>query len=337
MARSPKGPAAWTRRHLLGIRELTREELEAALARASEFKKSPPTGDPLKGRRLLTFFAESSTRTRTSFWIAARRLGAEVVDLSPAGSSLSKGESLRDTTRTMDALGVDFAVIRHPGSGAPHLVAASIRGSVINAGDGSNEHPTQALLDLFTIRERLGRLDGLKVALVGDILHSRVARSNLWAHRRLGNAVTLVGPATLIPRGIESTGAAVSHDLDAVLGTHDVIVMLRLQLERQVAGLFPSTAEYARLFGLTRERLGRLREGALVMHPGPMNRGWEISPEAADGPHSAILDQVHNGIFVRMAVLSLLNESRESGIEHRESRTGNRSFAKRQGHGIASH
>jgi aspartate carbamoyltransferase catalytic subunit len=321
MARPPKGPAVWTRRHLLGIRDLTRGELEAILARAAEFKRHPPADAPLKGRRLLTFFAEASTRTRTSFGIAARSLGAEVVDLSPAGSSLSKGESLRDTAQTIDALGVDVAVVRHPASGAPHLVAGAIRGSVVNAGDGSNEHPTQALLDLFTIRERLGRLDGLRIALVGDILHSRVARSNLWAHRLLGNSVTLVGPATLIPRGIESAGAAVSHDLDGALESHDVIVMLRLQLERQRAGLFPSTGEYSSLFGLTRERLARLRKDAIVMHPGPMNRGWEIASESADAPQSAVLEQVRNGVFVRMAVLSLLNEARPW---NRESKTVNR-------------
>ena len=307
MGRVPKASAAWTQRHLLGIRELTRGDLETVLALAARFKKTPPTDAPLKGRRLLTFFVESSTRTRTSFGIAARRLGAEVIDLSPAGSSLSKGESLADSAKTIEALGVEFAVVRHPASGAPHHVARSIRGSVVNAGDGANEHPTQALLDLFTIRERVGRLDGLKVALVGDILHSRVARSNLWAHRLLGNPVTVVGPATLIPRGVEAMGASVSHDFDAVLATHDVIVMLRLQLERQQAGLFPSTAEYTRLFGLTRERLAKLRKGAVVMHPGPMNRGWEISSEAADGAESAILDQVHNGVFVRMAALTLLN------------------------------
>ncbi|HEY3225650.1 MAG TPA: aspartate carbamoyltransferase catalytic subunit [Planctomycetota bacterium] len=324
MARAPKASAAWTQRHLLGIRELSRGELETVLALASEYKKSPPAKPPLQGKRLLTFFVESSTRTRTSFGIAARRLGAEVIDLSPAGSSLSKGESLRDTARTIDALGVDFAAVRHPASGAPHLVAGAIRGSVVNAGDGANEHPTQALLDLFTIRERVGRLDGLKVALVGDILHSRVARSNLWAHRLLGNAVTVVGPATLIPRGVEAMGASISHDFDAALATHDVIVMLRLQLERQQAGLFPSTAEYTRLFGLTRERQARLRKGTIVMHPGPMNRGWEISSEAADGAASAILDQVHNGVFVRMAVLSLLNEARsESRIRNQGSRIKN--------------
>jgi len=317
MARNPKGPATWTRRHLLGIRELTRGELETILARSADCKKTPPDPKTLRGRRLLTFFAESSTRTRTSFGIAARALGAEVIDLSPAGSSLSKGESLRDTAQTIDAMGVDYAVVRHGASGAPHLVAAAIRGSVVNAGDGSNEHPTQALLDLFTIRERLGRLTGLKIALVGDILHSRVARSNIWAHRLLGNAVTLVGPATLMPRAIETTGAVVTHDFDAAIPEHDVIVMLRLQLERQRAGLFPSTEEYSKLYGLTRERLGRVRKGAIVMHPGPMNRGWEIASESADGPESAILDQVRNGIFVRMAVLSLLNQARSVHPENR--------------------
>ncbi|HZL71885.1 MAG TPA: aspartate carbamoyltransferase catalytic subunit [Planctomycetota bacterium] len=310
MARPPKGPAAWTRRHLLGIRELTRGDLDAVLSLARKLKKTPPSAPPLKGRRLLTFFVESSTRTKTSFGIAARRLGAEVVDVSPVGSSLTKGESLNDTARTIESMGVDFSVVRHPASGAPHHISKAVRSSVVNAGDGANEHPTQALLDLFTMEEHLGRSSGLRVALVGDILHSRVARSNLWAHRLLGNDVTVVGPATLIPRGIEEMGATVTHDLDSVLGTHDVIMMLRLQLERQQAGLFPSTAEYARLFGLTRERMSKLRKGAIVMHPGPMIRGWEISSEAADGPASVIQDQVANGVFVRMAVLMLLGHTR---------------------------
>ena len=310
MARPPKGPAAWTRRHLLGIRELTRGDLDAVLSLARKLKKTPPSAPPLKGRRLLTFFVESSTRTKTSFGIAARRLGAEVVDVSPVGSSLTKGESLNDTARTIESMGVDFSVVRHPASGAPHHISKAVRSSVVNAGDGANEHPTQALLDLFTMEEHLGRSSGLRVALVGDILHSRVARSNLWAHRLLGNDVTVVGPATLIPRGIEEMGATVTHDLDTVLGTHDVIMMLRLQLERQQAGLFPSTAEYARLFGLTRERMSKLRKGAIVMHPGPMIRGWEISSEAADGPASVIQDQVANGVFVRMAVLMQLGDAR---------------------------
>jgi len=310
MARPPKGPAAWTRRHLLGIRELTRGDLDAVLSLARKLKKTPPSAPPLKGRRLLTFFVESSTRTKTSFGIAARRLGAEVVDVSPVGSSLTKGESLNDTARTIESMGVDFSVVRHPASGAPHHISKAVRSSVVNAGDGANEHPTQALLDLFTMEEHLGRSSGLRVALVGDILHSRVARSNLWAHRLLGNDVTVVGPATLIPRGIEEMGATVTHDLDSVLGTHDVIMMLRLQLERQQAGLFPSTAEYARLFGLTRERMSKLRKGAIVMHPGPMIRGWEISSEAADGQASVIQDQVANGVFVRMAVLMQLGDAR---------------------------
>jgi aspartate carbamoyltransferase catalytic subunit len=310
MARPPKGPAAWTRRHLLGIRELTRGDLDAVLSLARKLKKTPPSAPPLKGRRLLTFFVESSTRTKTSFGIAARRLGAEVVDVSPVGSSLTKGESLNDTARTIESMGVDFSVVRHPASGAPHHISKAVRSSVVNAGDGANEHPTQALLDLFTMEEHLGRSSGLRVALVGDILHSRVARSNLWAHRLLGNDVTVVGPATLIPRGIEEMGATVTHDLDTVLGTHDVIMMLRLQLERQQAGLFPSTAEYARLFGLTRERMAKIRKGAIVMHPGPMIRGWEISSEAADGPASVIQDQVANGVFVRMAVLMQLGDAR---------------------------
>ena len=310
MARPPKGPASWTRRHLLGIRELTRGDLDAVLSLARKLKKTPPSAPPLKGRRLLTFFVESSTRTKTSFGIAARRLGAEVVDVSPVGSSLTKGESLNDTARTIESMGVDFSVVRHPASGAPHHISKAVRSSVVNAGDGANEHPTQALLDLFTMEEHLGRSSGLRVALVGDILHSRVARSNLWAHRLLGNDVTVVGPATLIPRGIEEMGATVTHDLDSVLGTHDVIMMLRLQLERQQAGLFPSTAEYARLFGLTRERMSKLRKGAIVMHPGPMIRGWEISSEAADGPASVIQDQVANGVFVRMAVLMQLGDAR---------------------------
>ena len=310
MARTPKGPAAWTRRHLLGIRELTLGDLETVLSLARKLKKTPPTSPPLKSRRLLTFFVESSTRTKTSFGIAARRLGAEVVDVSPVGSSLSKGESLNDTARTIDSMGVDFAVVRHPASGAPHHISKAVKSSVVNAGDGANEHPTQALLDLFTMEEHLGRSSGLRVALVGDILHSRVARSNLWAHRLLGNDVTVVGPATLIPRGIEEMGATVTHDLDAALETHDVVMMLRLQLERQQAGLFPSTAEYARLFGLTRERIARIRKGAIVMHPGPMIRGWEISSEAADGPASVIQEQVANGVFVRMAVLMHLGEMR---------------------------
>ncbi len=300
----------WTRRHFLGLADLTRDELSHALELAVRIRRQPVEERPLQGRRLLTFFAESSTRTKTSFGIAARKLGLEVVDLSPASSSLSKGESLTDTARTIDAMGVDFTVIRHPASGAPLAVSRAVKSGVVNAGDGSNEHPTQALLDLVTIEERLGRVSGLKIALVGDILHSRVARSHLWAHRLLGNEVTLVGPATLIPRGVEAWGVKVAHRIDDVLADQDVVMMLRLQLERQAAGLFPSTAEYSHFWGLTRDRLPALKKKAIVMHPGPMNRGWEISAEAADGPKSVILDQVANGVVARMAVLLLMDQAR---------------------------
>jgi len=302
----------WKHRHLLGVKQFSRQDLLDVLDLADALDATPDeklrAAAPLKGKRLLTFFVESSTRTKTSFGIAARSLGLEVVDLSPGGSSLGKGESLKDTARTLDSMGLRFAVVRHPASGAPFHIARHLRGSVINAGDGSNEHPTQALLDVMTIRRALGRATGLRVALVGDITHSRVARSNLWAHRLLGNEVTVVGPATLIPPGIESMGATVSHDLDEAVATCDVIMMLRLQLERQQAGLFPSPAEYERFWGLTRDRLARLRRDAIIMHPGPMNRGIEICAEAADHERSVVLHQVANGIKVRMAALLLLDQ-----------------------------
>ncbi len=259
---------------------------------------------PLQGRRLFNFFVEPSTRTKTSFAIAARRLGAEVIDFSPSASSLAKGESLKDTARTIESMGVHFTAIRHGASGAPVFLSRLVESSVINAGDGANEHPTQALLDLLTMKQRLGRMTGLRVALVGDIAHSRVARSNLWALRKLGNDVTLVGPPTLVPRGLD---AKISHDFDRAIRENDVIMMLRLQLERQRGGLFPSVTEYTRFFGLTRERLGALRKGAILMHPGPMNRGLEISAEAADSDRSVILHQVANGVHVRAAVLFLLS------------------------------
>jgi aspartate carbamoyltransferase catalytic subunit len=301
----------WTRRHLLGIRELAKEDLLEVLDLAAALKATPEADlravAPLRGRRLLTFFVESSTRTKSSFGIAARGLGAEVLDLSPAGSSLSKGESLKDSAQTLDAMGLRFAVVRHTASGAPHYLADHVDAAILNAGDGLNEHPTQALLDLMTVREKLGRLTGLKVALVGDIAHSRVARSNLWAHKLLGNEVTVCGPATLIPRTIESMGARVSHDFDEVVSSHDVVMMLRLQLERQAAGLFPSRMEYERFWGLTRDRLARIQAQAIIMHPGPMNRGLEISGEAADHARSVVLDQVTNGVFVRMAALLLVD------------------------------
>jgi aspartate carbamoyltransferase catalytic subunit len=295
---------AWKHRHLLGTKDLSKDDIFLVLSVAEEI---PSLKDelPLKGRRLFNFFMEASTRTKTSFALAARKMGAEVVDFSPSGSSLTKGESLKDTARTIESMGVTFTVIRHSASGAPAFLSRLVRSAVINAGDGANEHPTQALLDLLTMKQRLGRVTGLRVALVGDIAHSRVARSNLWALRKLGNQVTLVGPATLVPRHL---GADVTHDFDRALREHDVIMMLRLQLERQAAGLFPSTSEYVHFFGLTRERLGSLRNGAIIMHPGPMNRGIEISAEAADSDRSVILNQVTNGVAVRAAVLLLLSQ-----------------------------
>lgn len=295
---------AWTHRHLLGTKDLSPEDISLVLDVAQELG-GLKDALPLKGRRLFNFFVEPSTRTKTSFALAARRLGADVVDFSPSSSSLTKGESLKDTARTIESMGVAFTVIRHGASGAPAFLSRLVESSVINAGDGTNEHPTQALLDLLTMRQRLGKVSGLRVALVGDITHSRVARSNLWALRKLGNQVTLVGPATLVPADLD---APVSHDFDRALRENDVVMMLRLQLERQAAGLFPSTSEYVRFFGLTRDRLASIPNGTIIMHPGPMNRGLEISAEAADSSRSVILNQVSNGVAVRAAVLLLLSQ-----------------------------
>lgn len=299
-----KRARAWGHKHLLGTRHLSADDLRLVLDLAEGLQEAGEV-HPLKGKRLFNFFVEPSTRTKTSFSLAARRLGADVVDFSPSNSSLTKGESLKDTARTIESMGVAFTAIRHSASGAPAFLSRLVHSSVINAGDGANEHPTQALLDLLTIRRRLGRISGLKVALVGDIAHSRVARSNLWALKTLGNEVTLVGPATLVPRHLPAT---ISHDFDRAVAESDVLMMLRLQLERQAAGLFPSTSEYVKLFGLTRERFRNLRPGAIIMHPGPMNRGLEISAEAADSDRSVILDQVSNGVWVRAAVLLLLSQ-----------------------------
>jgi aspartate carbamoyltransferase catalytic subunit len=295
---------AWKHKHLLGTRQLSRDDVFLVLDLAEELSrlKDEP---PLKGLRLFNFFVEPSTRTKTSFALAARRLGAEVVDFSPSGSSLTKGESLKDTARTIESMGVAFTAIRHGASGAPEFLSRLVESSVINAGDGTNEHPTQALLDLLTMRQKAGRITGLRVALVGDIAHSRVARSNVWVLRKLGNEVTLVGPPTLVPKHFD---VPVTHDFDRALRENDVVMMLRLQLERQAAGLFPSTSEYVRFFGLSRERLATLANGTIIMHPGPMNRGIEISAEAADSDRSVILNQVANGVWVRAAVLLLLSQ-----------------------------
>ncbi|MGX6601207.1 aspartate carbamoyltransferase catalytic subunit [Micromonosporaceae bacterium Da 78-11] len=276
----------------------------AALA-GREVKKLPT----LRGRTVVNLFYEDSTRTRISFEAAAKRLSADVINFSAKGSSVSKGESLKDTALTLQAMGADAVVIRHPASGAPHRLAAWVDGSVINAGDGTHEHPTQALLDAYTMRSRLGRLDGLKVAIVGDVLHSRVARSNVLLLTTLGAHVTLVGPPTLIPLNVAaalSPATKVSYDLDSVLPDMDVVMMLRVQTERMQDSYFPSAREYSRRYGLDGARMRKLPEHAIVMHPGPMNRGMEITPEVADSSRSTIVEQVANGVSARMAVLYLL-------------------------------
>jgi len=299
----------WQRKDLLALSALSAEEIVFILDTAAEFKgvgqrrlKKVPS---LRGKTLVNLFVEASTRTRTSFELAAVRLSADVVNITASASSLSKGESLMDTARNLEALAADLIVLRHPASGASQFLAERLRAGVINAGDGAHEHPTQGLLDVFTIRERLGRIAGVKVGIVGDIRFSRVARSNLHALLRLGAEVTLIGPPTLVPRELASTGARITHRLDDVLGELDVVNLLRIQHERQKAGYFPGTGEYASLFGLNSARAARLKPGALVMHPGPINRGVELDGAVADGPQSVILDQVTNGLAVRMAVLYL--------------------------------
>jgi aspartate carbamoyltransferase catalytic subunit len=300
---------------LLGMEQLSSEEIRLILDTADSFKeisereiKKVPT---LRGRTVILFFYEPSTRTRTSFEIAAKRLSADTLSLSASGSSLVKGETLIDTAKNLEAMNPDAVIIRHSSSGAPHMLASRIRATVINAGDGAHEHPSQALLDMLTIREHKGRLEGLTVAIVGDILHSRVARSNMIGLAKMGARVRLAGPPTMMPPGADKLGVDVYHRLEPALEGADVIMMLRIQLERQSGVLFPNVREYARFFGLDRKRVALARPDALIMHPGPMNRGVEISPDVADGPGSVILDQVTNGVAVRMALLYLLIGMRE--------------------------
>jgi aspartate carbamoyltransferase catalytic subunit len=279
----------------------TAAEMDAALAGRS-IKKLPT----LRGRTVVNLFFEDSTRTRTSFEVAAKRLSADVINFAAKGSSVSKGESLKDTALTLEAMGSDGVVIRHSASGAPHRLAHWIKGSVVNAGDGTHEHPTQALLDAYTIRRRTGRLEGLNVAIVGDVLHSRVARSNVLLLSTLGAEVTVVAPPTLLPVGVHSWPCAISYDLDAVLPKADAVMMLRVQHERMTGGFFPTVREYSRRYGLDARRMASLPDDAIVMHPGPMNRGVEIAAEVADSVRSTIVEQVANGVSVRMAVLYLL-------------------------------
>ena len=304
----------WTRKDLLGMQELDAAEITDVLDTAASMKeiasreiKKVPT---LRGKTVVNLFYEASTRTRTSFKIAGKWLSADVINFSASGSSAEKGESLLDTARNIEAMSPDVVVVRHKASGAPALLARHLRCGVVNAGDGAHEHPTQALLDLMTIREKKGHLEGLNVTIVGDVSHSRVARSDIFAMRKMGITVTVAGPPTLIPAQCQELGVKVSHRLEEAIAHADVIMMLRLQHERMQGGLIPSVREYSRVWGLSPARLQHCRPDVLIMHPGPVNRGVELAPEVADGPYSVILDQVANGVAVRMAVLYLLTGSK---------------------------
>lgn len=295
---------------LLGLKDVSAEEIAYILDTAktmkyvitSNNKKTPH----LQGKSIITLFYENSTRTRLSFELASKYMSASAANISASASSVAKGETLIDTGRTIDMMGTDIIIIRHPQSGAPHLLAKHVKASVINAGDGMNEHPTQALLDMFTMREKKGSLKGLKVAIMGDIYHSRVARSNIWGLQKMGAEVSLAGPATLLPPGIEMTGAKVFSTIQEALIDADIVMSLRLQLERQKKALFPTVREYSRFFGLDDKRLLLAKKDALIMHPGPMNRGVELSSTVADSDRSVIDEQVTNGVAVRMALLYLL-------------------------------
>jgi aspartate carbamoyltransferase catalytic subunit len=303
----------WTRKHLIGLSDLSREEIEFILDTAQGFEefstrsiKKVPT---LRGKVVVNMFFEDSTRTRNSFTLAASRLSADVIEFTKKSSSVSKGETLIDTARNLEAMGIDIIVIRHSAGGAPKLLSRSINACVVNAGDGYHEHPTQALLDVYTIRQVRGSLEGLNIGIVGDIAHSRVARSNIYAMTKLGAKVTLIGPPTLMPAAVKQLPVTVSYSLDEVIEKLDVINMLRIQFERMGGNAFPSVREYSHYFGLTVDRMKRAKPDMIVMHPGPINRGLEIESEVADGPNSVILKQVANGLAVRMAVLFLVNQA----------------------------
>jgi len=297
-------------RHLLGIEGLTPDDITHVLDLADGYvelnRQAEKKNALLRGRTLINCFFENSTRTRTSFEVAGKRLGGDVINMAVQASSMRKGETLIDTAMTLNAMHPDVLVVRHPESGAVQLLSEKVDCAVINAGDGSHEHPTQALLDALTIRQRLGRIEGLNVTICGDIAHSRVVRSNIWLLTKMGARVTVCGPPTLLPPRIDEMGVDVTTDFEEALVAADVVMMLRMQLERQGTSLFPSLREYFRLYGLDAKRLARTKPGAIVMHPGPMNRGVEISSEVADSERSVILDQVANGVAVRMAVLYLL-------------------------------
>ncbi|MDO8426997.1 MAG: aspartate carbamoyltransferase catalytic subunit [Deltaproteobacteria bacterium] len=298
------------RKDLLGIEDLKAEEIELILSTAESFKevstreiKKVPT---LRGKTVINLFYEPSTRTRTSFEIAAKRMSADAVNISVSTSSVVKGETLKDTAKNLEAMKPDCIVVRHSSSGTPHMLANYVGCSVVNAGDGAHEHPSQALLDMLTVRERKGKIAGLKIAIIGDIAHSRVARSNIYGFTKLGAEVMVAGPPTMMPAGIEGLGCRATTDMDTALRGADVIMMLRIQLERQKESFFPTVREYSMVYGLDEAKLKKAKEDVIILHPGPINRGVEISSEVADGPYSLILDQVTNGVAVRMAIFYLL-------------------------------
>ncbi|MHC4396336.1 MAG: aspartate carbamoyltransferase catalytic subunit [Planctomycetota bacterium] len=303
----------WQHKHLLGLRELSSEEITYILDTAKGFEqistRSVKKAPTLRGKVVVNLFFEDSTRTRNSFTLAASRLSADVIEFTKKASAVSKGETLLDTAKNLEAMGIDIVVIRHSAGGAPKFLSRNIKACVVNAGDGYCEHPTQALLDVYTIRKLKGSLEGLKIAIVGDIAHSRVARSDLWAMSKLGAEVILVGPPTLMPTEVSRLPVSVSYSLDEIIEKVDVINMLRIQFERLGGNPFPSVREYSHYFGLTVERMKRANPDILVMHPGPINRGLEMESEVADGENSVILEQVTNGLAVRMAVLFLVNQA----------------------------
>jgi len=309
----------WIRKDLLGLEELSREELELILSTADSFKevstreiKKVPA---LRGKTVVNLFYEPSTRTRVSFEIAAKRLSADVINIAAETSSVQKGETLIDTGRNIQALKADIIVVRHQYSGAAAMLARHLDISVVNAGDGWHEHPTQALLDMFTLKEKLGRINGLRVSIIGDIAHSRVARSNIWGLTKLGAKVTVCAPAVLIPPAVEEMGVSLTHDIDEALREADAVNILRMQFERDEQNAFPKQLEYFKNYGITEERLKKAKQNILVMHPGPINRGIEMSSDVADGANSVILEQVTNGIAVRMAVLFLVSQGQEQRRE----------------------
>lgn len=316
MAKWKSKQLKWDRKHLLGLRELSEEEISYILDTAKGFEqvstRSVKKAPPLRGKVVVNLFFEDSTRTRTSFALAASRLSADVIEFTQKASSVSKGETLLDTARNLEAMGIDIVVVRHSAGGAPRFLSRNINACVVNAGDGFCEHPTQGLLDVYTIRKIKGTLEGLKIAIVGDIAHSRVARSDMWAMTKLGAEVTFVGPPTLMPAQVNRLPVKMSYSLDEVIEEVDVINMLRIQFERLGGNPFPSIREYSHYFGLTVERMKKTKPGILVMHPGPINRGLEMESEVADGRNSVILEQVTNGLAVRMAVLFLVNQAAAS-------------------------